>query len=232
MSSTLSLPPNVQERMSGWVKIQERRGQAPERAKPGPTITLSRKFGCEGFPLALRLQERLEEATGETWGLFDKALLDKVAREEGISPRLLSDLGDPTRSLEAFGFHPRGAVTHDEAFTKVAQALLAIASHGHAIIVGRGGAILCHGLANAFHFRLEAGFEWRVASIAQRMGLTREEAGKLVKTQTRQRDQFIKDALGAEVGDRSFYDAVFNNERHSVDAIAAAISAFVLSVKA
>jgi cytidylate kinase len=154
-----------------------------------------------------------------------------VALDEGIPRRLLNDLGDPTRSLEAYGFHPRGEVTHDMAFTKVAQAILTLAGQGHSIIVGRGGAILCHGLANAFHFRLEAGLEWRVASIVRRLGVTREEAEKLVKLQTRQRDQFIKDALGADVGDRSYYDAVFNNERHSVDQIAAAITAFVLSAK-
>ena len=30
------------------------------------------------------------------------------------------------------------------------------------------------------------------------------------------RDPFIKERLGADVADRSHYDAVFNNERHSV----------------
>ena len=225
MKSSANLPASVQERLSGWVAIQERRGHSAQKLRPGPTITLSRKFGCEAFPLALRLQERLGAA--EPWSIFDKALIEKVALDEGISLRLLADLGDPSRHLEAFGFHPSGRVTHDQAFVKVAEALVRIAGQGHAIIIGRGGAVLCAGLENAFHFRLEAGFDWRVASVMARQGLTLDEAEKLVKTQTRLRDQVIKDKLGADVTDRSYYDAVFNNERHTVEEIAAAIEAYV-----
>lgn len=229
MKGSLSLPPSVQERLSGWVQIQERRLKAPAVFRPGPTITLSRAFGCEGFPLALRLQDLLFTSTGEAWSLFDKALIEKVAQDEGISLRLLTDLGDPTRGLEAFGFHPVGRVTHDEAFAKVAGTLVKIAAQGHAIIVGRGGAILCRDLENAFHFRLEAGDAWRVASVMRRNGVSHAEAEKLVKTQTGLRDRLIQERLGADVADRRFYDAVFNNERHSVDQIAAAIQAFVVS---
>ena len=223
MNAQASLPATVQERLSGWVQIQERRLQAPVPLQPGPTITLSRAYGCEGFPLALRLQELL----GEGWSLFDKALIEKVAQDEGISLRLLSDLGDATRSLEAFGFHPMGRVTHDEAFARMSATLVRIASQGHAIIVGRGGAILCRDLGNAYHFRLEAGDAWRVASVQRRSGVSLAEAEKRVRTQTVLRDRFIKERLGAEVADRGFYDAVFNNERHTVEKIAAAILAYV-----
>jgi cytidylate kinase len=227
MTSALSLPFTVEERLAGWAQILERRAKIPVPLRPGPTITLSRLYGCEGFPLALRLQERLSAASGERWAIFDKALIDKVAAEEGVPARILEDLGDATRNLESFGFHPRGRLTHDEAFDKVAQTLLSIAIQGRAIIVGRGGAILCKGLPNAYHFRLQASLEWRVASIVRRSGASEAEAEKLVRTRSRERDQFIKDRLGADVADPGHYDAVFNNERHGVESIAAAIQAFV-----
>ena len=76
-------------------------------------------------------------------------------------------------------------------------------------------------------FRLEAGLEWRVAGLARRMDITPEAAAELVKTQSKRRAQFIRDYLGAEVGDWSYYDAVFNNERHGVEEIAAAVLAYV-----
>ena len=228
MQKTLSLPSSVQERMTGWMKIQERRGGAPEKPKPGPVITLSREFGCEGFPLAARLHEMLT-AGGEGWGLFDRDLLEKVANDKGLSMRFLNSLGDANQLLGALGFHPRGLITHDEAFAKVAETIVKIACDGNAIIVGPGAAALCQGLDNCFHFRLEANFDWRVASMVRRMGLSEAEATKLVKTKSKERERFIKQCVGVEVFDRSLYDCVFNNERHSVEQIASAIVAYVRS---
>jgi len=227
MRPNVNLPASVEERLAGWARIQEGRRAAPTPVAPGPTITLSRQFGCEGFPLAQRLQERLSAATGAAWSIFDKALLEKVAQDEGIALRILDGLGDATRSLEAYGFLPRGAITHDAAFTKVAGTLVKVAQQGHAIIVGRGGAVLCQRLANAFHFRLEAPEAWRVASLERRLGVTREEAERRVRVEQKARDQFLTECLGADVSDRSYYDAIFNNDRHSVDQIAAAIQAYL-----
>ena len=224
----LSLPTSVEERISGWIRIREKlAAQAKPAPRPRPTITLSRQFGCEGFPLALRLQERLELATQETWTIFDKALIDEVAAHDGISPRVLANLGDEGRALEAFGFHPRGALTTDEAYARIASLIAKVASLGNAIIMGRGGAILCRELPNAFHFRLVAGFDWRVESLARRAGISHDEASQWVKTQGRLRAQFIKRALGADVEDPLHYDALFNNERHSLEELSAAILAYV-----
>jgi len=87
--------------------------------------------------------------------------------------------------------------------------------------------VLCQRLANAFHFRLEAPEAWRVASLERRLGVTREEAERRVRVEQKARDQFLTECLGADVSDRSYYDAIFNNDRHSVDQIAAAIQAYL-----
>jgi len=226
MRTNLTLPTGVEERMSGWVRIQERR-TAAAKARPRPTITLSRQFGCEGFPLALRLQSLLGEALGEEWHIFDKSLIERLAQTEHIPLALLQHLGDASRFLEAFGFHPRGKVTSDEAFARIAVSVLHLAREGNAIIVGRGGAILCQKLENCFHFRLEASLDWRVASLAARMGISDREAAEQEKAQSKLRDHFIAEHLGVDLGDRAHYDAVFNNGRHSVEEIASAILGYV-----
>jgi len=59
MPTSLTLPASVEERLSGWMRIQERRAAAPAKARPRPCVTISRQFGCEGFPLAVRLQRTL-----------------------------------------------------------------------------------------------------------------------------------------------------------------------------
>lgn len=229
MRPLLTLPPSVEERLSGWVRIQERRAAGQVKAHARPCLTLSRQFGCEGFPLALRLQQLFEGDGGEPWSILDKELIEKIAQDEGIALSTLRRLEDPARYLEAFGFHPRGAFTGDDAFARLALAILHSAREGNAIIVGRGGAILCHKLENCFHFRLQAGLEWRVAALAARMGIPPREAAELERTQSRRREHFIRETLAADQADPAFYDAVFNNERHGVEEIAAAIHAYVRS---
>ena len=227
MGPILTLPASVEERISGWIRIQERRAAAPARAQPRPCVTISRQFGCEGFPLSVRLQELFEQASGEPWSIFDKVLIERMAQDEEVALRMMDSFEDPARYLEAFGFHPRGAFTSDEAFHRMAVSVLHFAKEGNAIIVGRGGAVLCRRLENCFHFRLEAGLEWRVAGLVRRMGISPREAADLEKVQSRRRAQFVREYLGADVADWSFYDAVFNNERHGVEEIAAAILAYV-----
>lgn len=229
MSNFSSLPPSVEQRLSAWVNLQERFARTPV-PRVRPTLTLSREYGCEAFPLAQRLQERFQEATDEPWNIYDKALVEQVAREERIPLDLLKNLGDLSRRLESLGLDATGHVTHDEAFTKVAAVLKQVAGVGNAIIVGRGGAVLCKGMRNCFHFRLVAPFEARVASLARRRELSVEEATRRVRDESRAREDFIKACLKANVADPCHYDAVFNTARHELDAVATAIAAYVGAV--
>lgn len=221
-----SLSPSIEHRLAGWEQIQYRLAHAPE-PKIRPTITLSRQFGCEGFPLAEDLKARFEEATGEPWNIYDKSLIEKVAQDEDISLRLLKNLGDMTRALDALGLHPSSHVSHDAAFAKVAKAIVQIAAVGNAVIVGRGGAILCRDLKNCFHFRVEARTEWRVSSLMARLDVGREEAEELVKTNTKLREKFISECLNEDISQLKHYHAIFNNERYSVREIGASIFAYV-----
>ena len=224
-----SLPPSVEQRLGAWVNIQERFARTPT-PRVRPTLTLSREYGCEGFPLAQRLQDLFQEATAEPWTSYDKKLIEQVAREEHIPMQLLQNLGDLSRRLESLGLDSPGHVTHDEAFAKVATLLKQIAGVGNAIIVGRGGAVLCKGLRNCFHFRLVAPFEDRVASLARRRELNLEEAARRVREESRVRADFIKSCLRADGSDPLHYDAVFNTGHRDLEAIAAAILAYVNAV--
>ena len=221
-----SLPPSVEQRLSAWVNLQERFARTPA-PRIRPTITLSREYGCEAFPLAQRLQEQFQEATDEPWNIYDKTLVERVAREEHVPLELLKHLGDLSRRLESLGLDAAGHITHDEAFAKVATVLKQVAGLGNAIIVGRGGAVLCKGMRNCFHFRLVAPFEARVASLARRRELSVEEATRRVREESRSRETFIRACLKADMADTGHYDAVFNTSRHDLDAIGAAILAYV-----
>jgi cytidylate kinase len=221
-----SLTPSIEHRLAAWQQIQFRLAH-PAEPRIRPTITLSRQFGCEGFPLAECLKAAFEKASGEPWNIYDKSLVEKVAQDEAISLRLLQNLGDMSHTLEMLGLHPATHITQDEAFEKVAKAIVQIAAIGNAIIVGRGSSILCKQLKNCFHFRMEAGFEWRVASIMKRLDLAQEEAEELVKTSTKLREKFISQCLGENIAEVKHYHAIFNNERYSVHEMSEAIVAYV-----
>ena len=90
------LLPSIDRRLSTWISMVEK-SKTREKEPAGPTITISRQYGCEGFPLAEELKKIFEEKTGEEWNIYDKALLKKVSEEEELSIRLLEGLGDMTQ---------------------------------------------------------------------------------------------------------------------------------------
>ncbi|GLH69616.1 cytidylate kinase [Geothrix rubra] len=215
-----SLVPSIEQRECAWTELQDRLAHPP-RPLLLPSITLSREFGCEGYPLALHLKELLESASGLPWTVFDKALVDRVASNEKVSRDLLSHLGNESHAQDVLRAH-FGFLTHDDAYAKVVKHLVQIAMAGCAILVGRGGAVACQDLTNCFHFRLVGGFDFRVRTIARRLEMPLAEAEELVRRQSKLREKFISECLHADITSPRWYDAVFNNERQPVESIAQA----------
>lgn len=221
-----ALSPSIEQRIVAWQQIQRRLLDKP-KPKLRPTVTLSRAFGCEGFPLAERLRKDLEQRLGEPWLVYDKALLEEVAKQEDLPLAELERLGDVTRDLEGLGLGRTDYYHQLAELDAVARRLVQVAQLGNAVIVGRGGAALTRGLKNCFRFRLDASLEYRVRSMASRLELDRAEAEELVRVNSRERDRFVSERFKVNLADISLYDAVFNNERHSVAEISAAIVAYV-----
>lgn len=220
------LVPSVERRLSTWVSLSERRG-GKEPLETRPTITISRTFGCEAFPLSERLKELLEARTAEPWIIYDKALLERVSRDERLSMQLLEGLGGPSRAADTIGYLFPAHLHQDVVFRRVAKHILRVSELGNAIVVGRGGAIITQKLANCYHFRLDASVEFRVASMARRMEIPEREAQRLVQEHDKKREKLLEDCLHASVADPRYYDAIFNNARRSIGDIAECIVAYV-----
>jgi cytidylate kinase len=220
--SIQKLIPNVERRLSAWVSLQSHLGQEPRR-EPRLTITISRQFGCEGYPLAESLEALLEERTGAPWTVFDKALLERVSRETHLSEQLLAHIGEDTQILDNLANLIPGWRTHSEAYELLARCIVRIAQEGNAIIVGRGGAVVVQSLPNCFHFRLEAPHEHRVQSIQQRLGIGRDEAEVLVVKRQQGRERFIEKFLHCSLADTRYYNAVFNTAKNPLARVAQSI---------
>jgi cytidylate kinase len=220
------LVPSVERRLSTWLSLSERHPAL--EASSRPTVTISRRFGCEGYPLAERLKELFDEATGETWNIYDKALLERVSHDEDLSLTLLEGLGGPARAMDSLGFLFADHMGQDVVFRQMAKHIVQLAHIGHAIIVGRGAAILTQHVPNCYHFRLDADFDFRVGSLVKRLEMTERDAERLVRESDKTREKFIEDCLGGSVSDLALYDAIFNNARQDIDAMAKAIVTYVL----
>lgn len=226
VSPLTKLSPPIPGRIQAWEDIQRRLEQERE-SKARPTITLSRVFGCEGFPVAEKVKALLEAETGEPWNVYDKTLLEAVMADEGLSEKVLKNLGVTAGRLERMGLAPKEFYEHVRAFDALSRHIVHLAQAGNAIIVGRGGAVLTQALGNCFHFRIEAKVEWRVQAMMERLSMPRDEAERFVTLNQERREAFMREQLKVDPKDLGFYDAVFNNARHGAAEMAAAITAFV-----
>ena len=220
---TDKLVPNIEKRMSAWSTIQEQlRNKQPP--KPRPTVTISRQYGCEGYPLAETLKELLERKSGDHWMIFDKTLIERVSRDTALSERFLSNLGDASKPVDdIFGTLMPHWTTHAEAYGLLARQVIALADQGNAIIVGRGGAVLTQRFSNCFHFRLVASLEHRIQSIQQRLNIPYGDAKTLVIENQKARDKFIESFLNCSMADPSYYHCVFNSTKIKTPSIARSI---------
>lgn len=216
------LIPNIEHRLSTWIAIQERLKKEPRR-KQKPTITISRQFGAEAFPLAETLQGLLEKKTGDSWTIFDKGLIEKISRETSLSENLLTNMGDASKAFDALVTMIPGLSTHSDAYQVLARYVIRIAMDGNAILIGRGGAILTQHLPNCFHFRLVAPLEYRTRSVQQRLNITYEEAKSLVVENQNTRERFIENLLNVSISDTRFYHAVINSSKSNSSNIARGI---------
>jgi cytidylate kinase len=201
------------------------------KPKPRPCITISREFGCEGYPVAERLRELMIQKTGDEWVLIDKAVLEEVARRHNISEEILRTLGENNRILTEVlaTFSPRWK-SDQEYFKLLSRHVVALAEQGNVIIVELGGAIITRHIEHSCHFRIFGSDAFKAASLARRLNMESEAAEKLMHRQQKVRDHFTKEFLSQDDHDPALYHLLFNNDRITPDGIAHTIADFVLAI--
>ena len=217
----------VDQRIAAWIELQRKNQQGPE-SKHDISITISREFGCEGFPLAQQLKKDLEAKWGGTWTIFDHLLLDKILEEKHVSLELLEKVGERSHLLDSLlaSLNPHWK-TDQDLYEIMVETIHTLAKNGRAIFVGRGAAVVTQDLDNTFHFRLEAPFEYRVNSMVRRSEMSVEQVEELLKTSQDKREQFINHFLGVDLREIKFYHAKYNNAKMHNSEISANIIDFI-----
>lgn len=199
------------------------------KPKPCPCITISREYGCEGYPAAERLRKLMMQKTGDEWVLIDKAILEEVARRHNISEEILQTLGEKNRILDEVlaTFSPRWKSDH-EYFTLLSRHVVALAEQGNVIILELGGAVITRHIEHSCHFRIYGSDRFKTATLASRLNLDTEKAEMFMKRQQKARDNFTRDFLNHNDHDPALYDIQLNNDRNNAEKIAQIIAGFVV----
>jgi cytidylate kinase len=229
---TLSLFPSIDDRISDWIE-SKRRDQIEHRKRLNCfTITISREFGCEAYPLAIKLKELLEKSTGENWNIFDRALIEKIRVENGLNEELVSNVDKWSEFTEKLiASRQPSWKNKTESYKFLAKAVYSISREGRAIIVGCGAAMITQDIRRVYHFRLIASENFKIKSIARRTDVSYSEAEKMVLTRHKERKRFFKAFLQSEAVDLNYYHAVYNNDKLSIDRITENILATVKSLQ-
>ena len=107
-----------------------------------------------------------------------------------------------------------------------------LAKHDDVLIIGRGSQMVLKDWPGAFHVLLVAPLEQRIEFIAQRDGLSAEEAAKRVQDGDKGRHNFHHKFFKLHVDDPSLYDLTVNTARHPLDEAAELIAAAVRQASA
>ena len=224
------LVPSIEMRLGSLLEFNRRKDENDvSRGKTRPTITISREFGCEAFPMTECLKGIMEKKTGQPWAVMDKALLEEVAKHHQLSEEIVRNLGEKKSRildevLATFSSHWK---SEKDYFRLLCKHMFSLAEKGNTIIVGRGSAIVTQPLKNCYHFRIYASHQYKVASIARRLNISKDEAEPVVEKNQKQRDAFIHDYFNMDPRDLRFYNLVFNNDKCTPERIAQTIADYV-----
>jgi len=224
------LPPSIEQRMGTFNEVIRRARLFSPDSQAKPTITISREFGCEAFPVSEELLKMVQERTGEQWVLVDKSLLTAVAKDHSLAEEILHGLGQKPNWLdEMFATLSPSWKSQAGYYELICNQIASVAMAGNAIFVGLGAAIITKPLKNCFHFRLVADQEFKIRSISRRLGISRQEAELLIPERQKERDRIIRTLLDADHHDPLHYHMTINNSKVSSHKIARTIADFALT---
>ncbi len=108
--------------------IRENLDELSSKKEPGPYVTISRQYGCNGYELCDLLHSKLDEREGEgAWRLFKKDILKQLAEDTGLAQEVIERerLTKPSL-LRDFFRGMRGGCAGDNSFTPRANRMTSV----------------------------------------------------------------------------------------------------------
>ena len=167
-----------------------------EKKEPGPFITASRQYGCDGYELGDLLVKKLNERADDgKWRVFKKELLKQLAQDTGLTEE----------------------VVEKERLSK--PSLLKDFFRGMRHIIGQGGTAATADLDGGLSVRIEGPKEWRIARVSVREKLTRAGAVARIEEIERRRKHLRKIYEQKNPREPAF-NLVLDNSMFNIDQLA------------
>lgn len=193
--------------------------RAEQRRPPFEFVTISRDIGALGDVVAAALARRLE------WKVYDKEIVDCIARDSHVRESLVDQLDERARNRihDTIG-HFLTAFGNDEYHVSVLKTLAAVAAQGRVVLLGRGGAFVLQGQPG-LHVRVTASLPRRIERMSGAWRLPPAEARRRVLRVDEERRRFVRYHFNVDPEDFRFYHLVLNTDCVTVDQAVAAVAA-------
>jgi len=221
--------PQQEAKLYAWHKMQ----QKAEMDKPAPCFTVAREFGCQAYPFAEALVNRLNaQNSGAPWVVIGKQVLNEVARLTGYSVDQIEKSQDTPQSLKAIFamFLDNSRAEETEVFAQMRTVLRGFAKRGNCVLVGRGAVYAAQDLKNCIHLRLVAPYDFRVKKIMSSHEMSREDAERYIALHQEQRTDFVRRFADGRIDDPLLYHLVVNNSRIPVEKIAELAEGYMMKL--
>lgn len=189
-------------------------------------INIGRQFGGGGLGVAYELGKKLGIP------VYDKELIAKAAQDSGFSKGIFEESDEKKRlfslsSIFASRFGDTENYMSDRGLFKMqSETIREIAEQGSAIIVGRCSDYILRDMECTLDVFLTSPLEVRAARIAERSGLSLEEAEKLAEEKDRNRAEYYNYYTFTDWGVASTYDLCLDSSVLGIEGTADMIIEF------
>ena len=184
-------------------------------------ITIARQFGSLGRPIAKKLSNNLGIE------FYDRDIVEETARKTGLSVSTVSDKEESAHKNFLYMGYPLGMGKdneQDQIFKNQVKIIRELANKESCIIVGRCSDYILKEREDAMHVFIYASYEQRVKNCVNDLGMSEEEAKKMISKVDKARDVYHKTYAGFLPGDFRYKDLMLDSGLLGVDGTAKAIA--------
>jgi cytidylate kinase len=190
-------------------------------------VTVARDRGCLNDEITKELARRVG------WHVFDSEIVAYIAQNTHVSEDLVRQLDQMAqnliedtiaRLLRMPEYASFGSYEYGESLLKT---LVCLATHGSAILVGRGANFALRDHPKGLRVLLTASPEVRMRRLSESSKVSVEEVRRRMQADDEERRKFIRKYYRQDFDDARAYDIVFNTDRASANQVASSILAFM-----
>ena len=189
-------------------------------------ISIGRQFEGGGLAVAHELGQKLGIP------VYDKEIINKAAQDSGFSAEVFMER-DERKSLFSFSaiFANRFSETENYMsdrgiFKMQSETIMKIAEQGSAVIVGRCSDYILRDRTDVLSVFLTSPAEVRVQRIAERCGISIEEAERLIEEKDSKREEYYNYYTFGDWGKASTYDLCIDSSILGIEGTADMIIEF------